>query len=83
MKVSLNVHNQNLKFTIHSLFLALLKIYCGEVKVPFPMDGLNINERGLFLSRYMCLSDLMVKTPMHKTGDLRFKSQLRHTFFSQ
>ena len=35
-----------------------------------------MNERGLFLSWYMCLSDLMVKTPVHKTGDLKFKFQL-------
>ena len=31
----------------------------------------------------MRLSGLMVKTPVRKTGDLRFKSQLRHKFFSQ
>ena len=30
----------------------------------------------------MCLSDLMVKTLVRKTGDLRFKSQLKHKFFS-
>ena len=42
-----------------------------------------MNGRGLFLSWYMCLSSLMVKMPVRKTGDLRFKSQLRHKFFSQ
>ena len=29
------------------------------------------------------VSGLMVKMPVHETGDLRFKSQLRHKFFSQ
>ena len=30
----------------------------------------------------MCLSGLMVKTPVRKTGDLRFKSRLRQKFLS-
>ena len=29
------------------------------------------------------LSGLMVKTPVLKTGDLRFKFRIRHNFFSQ
>ena len=40
-------------------------------------------ERGLFLSWNMCLKWLNGRAPVHKTGDLRFKPQLRHKFFSQ
>ena len=40
-------------------------------------------ERGLFLSCYMCLKWLNGRTPVHKTGCLRFKSLLRDKFFSQ
>ena len=32
---------------------------------------------------YMCLSGLMVKMPMLKSGDLKFKFRLRHKYFSQ
>ena len=42
----------------------------------------EVREEGLILSWYLCLSGPMVGTPMHKTGDLGFKSQLRHKFFS-
>ena len=32
---------------------------------------------------YMCLKWLNGRAPVHKFGNLRFKSQLRHKFFSQ
>ena len=40
-------------------------------------------ERDLFLSWYMCLKWLNDRAPVRKTGDLRFKFQLRHNSFSQ
>ena len=44
---------------------------------------LDWNMREFFLSWYICLNGLMDKTPVRRIGDLRFKSQLRHKFFSQ
>ena len=46
------------------------------------MDG-HIDEREVCFRVGLWLSGLMDKTPVRKTGNLRFKSQLRHKFFSQ
>ena len=70
--------------SLRDLSLGVGNFQTAPLHDPWLMPGMKYKLKiSLFLSWYMCLSDLMVKTSVGKTGDLRFKSQFRHKFFSQ